>query len=183
MEGSSSEIHGFVEKEQSQITPEIQIIADKMPTQETQFLETVDKYVRDLEPRESTTPDFSRTASEIINSGYRVHCHEAGLVRATLYRAKGLQVTYIQALNRQHAEQYESKAKRANYNGHVFLRVNLKTGKKIINSTTGEILDELPDSYILGGEGLDSWDIGLKDGGIKDLKKMFADKHKELIKS
>jgi len=167
--------------EQSQITPEIQEIVDGMPTEETEFLEAVNSYIQDLESREGTTPDFSRTASEIIESEHRVHCHEAGLIRATLYRARGIQVTYIQALRKKHVEQYDPEAERANYGGHVFLRVNLKNSSKVINSTTGKVSDKLPDNFVLGGEGLDSWDIGLKNGGIDDLKKMFAQKHGELI--
>jgi hypothetical protein len=101
-------------------------------------------------------------------------------VFAALLRAKGIPTTFIQALDKEAVRNY-SKENPALI-GHVFLEVDFgdegKENKKIIDSTTGEITNKLPETMMVGAKGLDAWDIGLRKG-FGDLQEMFEEKHRE----
>lgn len=125
------------------------------------MIRNIEDYIHTLAVVQTEKPDFSRTAVAIIQSGYQQGCHEAGTVFVTLLRAKGVQANYIQAFLKADLASYgvNNTFKRG---GHVFLRVSAPNGYRIVDSTTGRITQEIPNEYVAGKAGLDSWDIGLK---------------------
>lgn len=154
--------------EQSLITESVKNLSNKIPNEDSKLIENISQYVKSLKYVNTDEADFTRTADQIIESGEQRGCHEAGLVFATLLRAKGRSdVRYLQAFKRNDLNNYNLK-KGGNVGGHVFI----KTKEGIINSTSGEITDTLPDEYILGGEGQDAWDIGIYKG-LDDYLKLF----------
>lgn len=168
--------------EQTQITPIIIEVADSIEGEGIVYAINVSNHIKSMDTvQDAKEPDFTRTADQILESNTYNGCNEAGVVFATLLRAKGISTTYIQALNKKATHNYSED--NPSLNGHVFLEANFgdegKENKKIINSTTGEIIDELPEDMIEGARGFDAWDIGLKKG-FSDLQKMFEEKHQEL---
>ena len=168
--------------EQTQITSKVKEIADGIKGEGVVVAMNIADYIKSMSIVEgSEGPDFTRTADEVLEDNRYNGCNEAGVVFATLLRAKGVPTTYIQALKMDAVKNYSKE--RPSLNGHVFLQANFGNGNnkniKIINSTTGEITDELPENMVEGARGLDPWDIGLKEG-FGDLQRMFEEKHQQL---
>lgn len=169
--------------EQTQITPRVKEVADSIKGESIALAMKISDYIKSMDVTEDAEgPDFTRTADEILEGNEYNGCNEAGVIFASLLRAKGVPTTYIQALNRDAVRNYTKE--KPSLNGHVFLEANLgnetNENKKVINSTTGEITDELPENMIEGARGLDPWDIELKEG-FSDLQKMFEEKHQQLL--
>lgn len=168
--------------EQTKITSKVKEIADGIKGEGVVVAMNVSDYIKSMGVIESfEEPDFTRTAEEVLEDNKYNGCNEAGIVVAALLRAKGIPITYIQALRKDAVENYSPE--NPSLNGHVFLEVDFSDrengNKKIINSTTGEITDTLPEDMVIGGKGMDAWDIGLKEG-FGDLQKIFEKKHQEL---
>ncbi len=168
--------------EQTQITAKVKEVADGIKGEGVVLATKISEHIKSMDVVEnSEEPDFTRTADQILESNTYNGCNEAGVVFAALLRAKGVPTTYIQTLNKKAAYNYSED--NPSLNGHVFLEANFGDGDdeniKIINSTTGEITDELPENMMVGTKGLDSWDIGLKEG-FDDLQKVFEEKHQKL---
>lgn len=165
---------------QTQITAKVREVADSINGEGLTAVKEIADYIKLMDVVEnSKVPDFTKTADEILKEDKYDGCNEAGLVFAALLRAKGIPTTYIQALNKDAVRNY-SRAK-PSLNGHVFLEANFgNRTKKIINSTTGEITNTLPQNMIMGARGLDSWDIGLRNS-FSDLQKIFEKKHNKWL--
>ncbi|HRX44317.1 MAG TPA: hypothetical protein P5059_03655 [Candidatus Dojkabacteria bacterium] len=154
--------------EQGPITETVIKIAEDIPNDENQLVQKVSQYVKSLTSVDTKEPNFSRNADQIIESGEQRGCHEAGLVFITLLRAKGREnTTYIQAFKKSDLRDYDLK-NGGNVGGHAFIR----TKEGIVDSTSGKITQDIPEDYILGAEGLDSWDIGIKKG-LDDYMQLF----------
>ena len=168
--------------EQTQITPRVKEIAEGIEGEGVVLAMKISDHIKSMDiVEDSDEPDFTRTADEVLKENRYNGCNEAGVVFAALLRAEGIPTAYIQALSKDAVINYSKD--NPSLNGHVFLEANFgdegKENKKIINSTTGNITDELPEDMIEGAKGLDPWDIGLKEG-FSDLQKMFEEKHKQL---
>ena len=168
--------------EQTQITPKVKEVADTIKGEGVVLVMNTADYIKSMiVVTDSTVPYFTRTAEQVLQENKYNGCNEAGAVFAALLRAKGVPTTYIQALKKTAVHNYSQE--RPSLNGHVFLEADLggenSENKKIINSTTGEITNELPEDMIVGAKGLDAWDIGLKNG-FNDLQKLFEQKHQKL---
>ena len=169
--------------EQTQITPKVKEIADTINGEGVILVMKISDYIKAMDAESGADgPDFSRTAEQVIEDNKYNGCNEAGLVFAALLRAKGISTTYVQALREDAVRNYSKE--KPSLNGHVFLEIDLGNAdtpkKKIINSITGEITNELPEGMIEGARGLDAWDIGLKEG-FQDLEELFQDKQQEII--
>jgi len=161
--------------EQTQITPKVQEVAKTINGEGVIAIMNIANHIKSMEVVEDAKePDFSRSADQILIDNKYNGCNEAGVVFASLLRAKGIPTEYIQALDKTAIENYPTEH---NLKGHVFLEAELDDKKTIINSTTGEISESLPNNFVIGGRGLDSWDIGLKHGG-QDLQKLFEKRFK-----
>ena len=157
--------------EQGPITETILKLCERIPGEDVELIQNIAAYLHSLKSIQTKEPIFTRTADQVIQSGEQWGCQEAGLVFVTLLRAKEEKASFIQAFLREDLVDY--KIGKPNYvRGHVFLRQQTSNGYRVINSTTGEITSELPEKYVFGAEGLDSWDIGLRDG-LKDYLLMF----------
>jgi len=169
--------------EQTQITPKVKEISEEIKGEGVVIAMKIADYIRSMDiVTNSIGPDFTRTADEILKDNKYNGCNEAGVVFATLLRAKGIPTTYIQALNREAVQRYTEE--RPSLVGHVYLEVDFGENKdkniKIIDSTSGEITDQLPENMIVGAKGLDAWDMNLKKG-FDDLKIMFREKHQAMM--
>lgn len=157
--------------EQSQITSAILQASEQVQGEGEELANNIAKYLSAYEFVKTPEPVFARTAEEIVKSGFIQGCNEAGVVFASIMRAKGEDVAYIQAFLKQDVIAYDPPS-HSSLSGHVFLRQTTPEGDRFINSTSGSITDALPEKYVFGAEGLDSWDIGLRDG-FRDYIPMF----------
>lgn len=161
----NDEINSLIPKistgEQGSITDTVLKIAEKIPGEGEFLIKNINSYLHSKEQILTEEPDFSRKADEIIQSNTLLGCHESGLVFATILRAKGQDVTYIESFLKEDLENYNYQEK-DKPRGHIFLKTVLNGEPVIINSTTGEITKGVPENYVIGAEGLDSWDIGIK---------------------
>lgn len=147
--------------DQSIITTNILSLSDEITGERERLFHNITDFLNSLRFVKTERPNFSRTADEIIRSGYHNGCNEAGLVYAAILRAKGFSTTFIQAFLREDLSNY-GKGGKYKRHGHVFLRVQTPDGQIIINPETAEITQDIPNEYLAGREGLDAWDIGLK---------------------
>jgi len=171
--------------EQTVITPKVKEVAAEIKGEGIIYAMNVADYIKSMgSVEDSKEPNFRRTADEVIESGEYDGCNEAGAVFAALLRTKGYPVTYVQALKTEAVKNYDPK--NPTLSAHVFLEVDFSEngedglGTKVINSTTGEITEGIPEGYMVGARGLDAWDMGLKEG-FGDLRKLFEEKQKELV--
>lgn len=158
--------------EQSAITDLVLEKCDHIPGEGLNLIRNITAFQQSFEFRSTQEPVFSRTIDEIIQSHETLGCQESGLILITILRAKGETASFIQAFNKDDLINYDEESKDNRIRGHVFIRWTTDEGFKIINSTTGEITEDIPETFVIGGEGLDAWDIGLKDG-IKDYLQLF----------
>lgn len=162
----------LTEQKQSEVTPVVKNLSVNISGEKDKLIENISSYIQTLKFIKTKEPIFRRTAEEIIQSKEHWGCHEAGLLFVTLLRAKGHEAKYIQAFRKEDLIKYDTNKKNNNIRGHVFIRYGEENDSKIINSTSGEITNEIPNDYVLGAEGDDPWDIGLRDG-LDDYISLF----------
>lgn len=148
---------------QTQITSKVKKIANTIIGKDLiTITRNIAQKIRQMEAIDASKgPDFSKTAEQILEKNSIKGCNEAGVLFSTLLRAKGIQNTYIQALDKIAVAAYDPK--KPKLKGHVFLEVRIPNEDKknvIINSTTGEVSNKLPQNMLIGKRGLDAWDMG-----------------------
>jgi hypothetical protein len=178
----SKEVTAVPTGEQTQITASVKEIADTIKGEGAVLVRAISDYIGTMHVlKEPKGPDFTRTAEQILTAQIRNGCNEDGVVFAALLRAKGIPVTYIQALSKKAVKNFNRQ--NPHRIGHVFLEADFggANGKNVIfiDSESGDITRELPERWLVGAKGLDSWDIGLKVGA-EDLQRMFVEKHLEV---
>lgn len=167
--------------EQTLITPKVQEVANNISGEGSALIENISDYIKSMEEVQgSKEPNFRKTADEIMKDHKYDGCNEAGVVFVTLLRTKGKPATYIEALNKEALENYSHR--NPNLVAHIFIETEIDGQKKFVNSTTGEITNQIPDTHVEAARGLDSWNIGLKEG-FQDLQKLFEEKQQELAKN
>ncbi len=165
----------FDDCSQVSVTSRVQEVASTINGEGVDLVKNISSYIQSMDKKPSNKFSSNRTASEILEDGAWTGCHEAGLLMLALLRAKGITGLFIQALDRESVKLYSES--HMSFKGHVFISIQLEGNTIYINSTTGEISSNLPDKFIIGGKGRDSWDIGLR--AQEDMKAMFIAKHKE----
>jgi len=158
--------------EQTQITEKIETIADGFKSSGLdlifEILNWLHKNVKPKTDSEYKNEFFrKRTAEQIIDSGYATGCTDYALVFTTLVRAKNIPAKYIEAISTQWFE----KGDLEHLEGHVFSEVQINNNWYIIDSQTAVIKAWYGKRFEILEEGLDSWDIGVRN--IEDLKKKF----------
>jgi hypothetical protein len=176
MTNEKPNLNGIPTGQQTEITPAILEISERFKSEGAELVKEIGAYIKTLEPRASNLFSSERTADEIIQSGNRTGCHESGLVMAALLRARGYSATYIQALDKTSVASI--KDLNPKITGHVFIESEIDGKVVYVNSTTSEITSELPNRYMEGRRGLDSWDIGLRTQD--DMAKLYLEKYREI---
>ena len=147
---------------QTQITPEIEKIASEI---KGTVLEKTQK-ILDIGPTLVEMRDFDervfrkRTGAQIIQDKYITGCTDAALVFIVLARASGVPTKYIETINVEWLEKGGGPIE-----GHVYAQVYDESDEKWIwvDPMGQKVVDSLPEGSIIYKEGLDSWDIGIKD--------------------
>jgi len=119
----------------------------------------------------------NRTADQIFTDGFATGCTDIALVFITAARAKEIPTKYIEAIDKRYLESKEEGP----FRGHVFAEVCINGNWYQVDpeSATAYALKDYK-HYVIYGEALDSWDLGIKS--YNDIAKVFADFKKEYKK-
>jgi len=156
---------------QTQITPEIKEIASKL---HGTVLERVQQ-ILDMGPslvtyKEHDEREFrKRTGAQIIGDKYITGCTDAALAFIVLARASNIPTKYVETIDKKFLREGGEY-----FSGHVYAQVydDLKDQWVLINPMEREINVSFPESRVLYKEGLDSWDIGIKDFEILEIQEI-----------
>lgn len=111
-----------------------------------------------------------RTADQIIRDRFTTGCTDTALVFIALARAREIPTKYIEAIDRKWLESKSDK----NIKGHVFAKIFINGKWYLADPARGYLsVKSIPNKnqYIILDEGLDSWDIEIRE--FADLKERF----------
>ena len=168
--------------EQTIVTQNIEKIALSITSTSKSFddkIKAICSFVKSLQTNKENKTDIfrKRTADEIISSKYVTGCTDEALVFITIARAMNIPAKYIETIDLD----FLNKNETGNYKGHIYSGV-YKGGEgwKIVDQTKRKIdADIEKDGRAFYKEGLDSWDIGIKD--LQTLKVEFDKFHESYI--
>lgn len=165
--------------EQTKVDINIQEIADKIADMGIDFVFSVLRIIH-----KSLKPDYSleskrnllrtRTASEILKSGFSTGCTDYALLAIAIFRAKNIPAAYVETFSRRWLESDDEYI-----HGHIFVEIFIDNRWFIVDAEDASIKDWYNRSVVCK-KGLDSWDLGIKN--ILDLKKAafeFRDEYKK----
>lgn len=155
------------EGNQTRITPEIAILAKNIEGSTKEKIERILEIVNSLKKERFNKEVFRRrTAAEILKSGYVTGCTDAALAFIILARAAGIPTKYVETINRSYL-----KEEKDDVGGHIFAQSYYEERNEWgwVDPMLGTI-GEAP-KRVIYKEGLDSWDIGIKD--FESLKEAF----------
>lgn len=158
--------------EQTQITDDVLRIASEFSEEGLDLVAKIIKWIhKNLKPnndKEIKDKVFrKRTADQIIKDGYTTGCTDIGLVFIALTRAKNIPTKYIETIRRKWMESEDENF----IEGHIFAEVFINNRWYIIDPTEA-CLRFWYDRWVVYGEALDSWDLGIRN--YEDLKNKFA---------
>lgn len=168
---------------QTQITDDIKNIADSINGSGNDLIFGVLKAVF-----KKLKPDYSqdikrqllrtRTASEILKSGFATGCTDYAFLTIAIFRAKGIPAVYVESFRRKWLDGNEEFVE-----GHVLTEIFLD-GKWIIVDPEEACIRGWYNRFVVYKRGIDSWNIGIKN--IQDLKEVafkFREEYKARLKS
>lgn len=165
--------------EQTQITPDVLEIASTFQGTTLEKAQQIIQRISQLEGHKFNYNIFrKRTGSQIIKDGYDTGCTDSALAFITLARASGIPTKYIETINEKWLEEGGTSIA-----GHIYSQVYDKENEvwRWVDPM-GRKMDTSPeaDSRVVFKEGLDSWDIGIRD--YESLKELFNEFRKDWLK-
>ncbi|MBS3923191.1 MAG: transglutaminase domain-containing protein [Nitrosarchaeum sp.] len=157
--------------EQTTITESIRKKVEGIKGTTKERVQQIFKILGELEYKKENKDSIfrKRTADQILHSGFVTGCTDVTLAFIALARALNMPTKYIEAIKTEYIE-------KPNLNdGHVYAGVLEGSGRWIITDPTFSRFDIEPENYgyTIVAEGLDSWDIGIRD--FDSLKEKFDD--------
>lgn len=165
--------------EQTQITPEVLDIATTFQGTVLEKIEQIIKRISQLEGRKFNYDIFrKRTGSQILKDGFDTGCTDSALAFITLARASGIPAKYIETISKKWLEEGGTSIA-----GHIYSQIyDEESDEWHWVDPMGRKIDTPPeaDSRVVFKEGLDSWDIGIRD--YESLKELFNEFRKDWLK-
>lgn len=153
---------------QTKLTPKIREISTAFKGEGTGLLGNILDWIKTLKYKKNISLAFSRTAEEIIKSGFVTGCQDEGIVFVTFCRAKEIPASYIQAVKTADL----LKIERGRFDGHVFSRVFVGNKIYFVDPSRKKIFETQDfGTYTPVAEGLDPHNIGVKN--LEDFQKLF----------
>ena len=185
----SENVEKFLESgEQTQITPEIQKIADQIEGRDVIFIFNLLGWVHgNIVMERSNFPNGAefndvfrqRTADQIIKEGYSSGCSDFALAFIPIARAKGIPTKYVECINKSY---FPGDLQRVA--GHVFAECFIQGKWRTADPTAGNLnIGKNYSKYVIFEKGLDSWDLGIKNLQTMQEKFVpFAEEYNKKIK-
>ncbi len=156
--------------EQTQITPAVLEMVAEIQGIVLEKVEKIIKRISQLESRKFNLDVFrKRTGSQILEDGYCTGCIDSALAFITLARASGIPAKYIETISEKWLNEGGTSIA-----GHIYSQIyDEKNDVWRWVDPMGRKLDTNPetDSRVVFKEGLDSWDIGMRD--FESMKELF----------
>lgn len=163
-------------------TEYIQNIANKLKCNtiggDYEFVINVFKYLNEKLPfdrKENWTSLFNtRTAEEILKSGFNTGCTDVAIVFVAIMRSAGYPAKYIETISKQWLKDYENS--NSKIQGHVFTEVLIENEWVLIDPDSRRILCNKTNEfehYVVYEQGLDPHELGITD--FETMKKLFCD--------
>jgi transglutaminase-like putative cysteine protease len=146
--------------EQTQVTPKVERLVSGIEGSVVGKSKQILDIVHSLEKRKYDSGVFrKRTGSQIIEDNYRTGCTDDVLAFITLARASGIPTKYVETIDKDWLKEGGSPIM-----GHVYAQVyDDRKDKWIWVDPRGKSIGRAPKKRVVFEEGLDSWDIGIKD--------------------
>jgi len=156
--------------EQTQITPKVKEIAENFSGSTSEKVEQIFNKISSLEQRGFDDQVFrQRTAGQIIADDYVTGCTDFALVFIVLARASGIPAKYVETINKEWLRTGGDLI-----GGHIYSQIYDKEESQWRwVDPMRRIIDMSPEARVVFKEGLDSWDIGIKD--FDSLKSSFEE--------
>jgi transglutaminase-like putative cysteine protease len=169
MEGKENIEKWLQEGNQTRITPEIKELANSIGGEKLEYIMNLLLWGKEnisTFPKSEWKENFrNRSADEIIKSQKASGCGDRAVVFCALSRAKGIPTVYIELPYKDWLESDNDQT----FVNHCMVKVRHGDRWYIADPTRGTIgvggyrsVGESVD-YVKLGEGLDSWDLGIKD--------------------
>ena len=159
------------EGEQTKFTPKIKELAEDLDKKSDNDFELIIRILehiqKEIEHDDSDKDQLfrERTAAEILEDGFSTGCTDHALVFITVARAAGIPTKYIEGVqgDKEHLKQVAENGK-IKIKGHVIAKCFIKGEWYGVDpSKTSLFLDPRKVSFLELWEGLDSWDLNLRD--------------------
>jgi len=148
---------------QTKITPEIQRLADMVVKGELeQTYSQIMHIIHQLEIRRDKGDLLNtRTADQIINSGFWTGCTDMALAFTAISRAAGIPVKIVETVDKTWLVGDNEGA----VSGHVYVKTyDGKAKRWVLTDPTKKYFDiEMPTERIMVSEGVDVWGMGMKN--------------------
>jgi len=178
--------HFLKSGEQTQVTPEIQKIADQIGGEGVVFIFNLLEWIhKNIAMKRSDFPNglkfndllCQRTANQIIEDGYGAGCTDFALAFIPVARAKGIPTKYIEGIHRDWIKNPDPK----HVKGHVFANCFIDGKWRTADPTSSNLnTRENYLNYVVYAKGLDSWDLGIRD--LQTMREKFIPFAKEYNK-
>lgn len=166
--------------EQTQITPEVLAIASKFDGSVLNKVSQIIEKVSSLENRRFNGDIFrKRTGDQILKDGFITGCTDLALVFIILARASSIPAKYIETIDKKWL-----KEGGLSIGGHIYSEIyDEENGEWHWVDPMAREIDITPEakSRIVFKEGLDSWDIGIKD--YESLSTLFNEFRKNWLEN
>lgn len=175
------EDHFLKSGEQTQITPQIQKVADHLKGSselETVFnlLKWIDK---NIEHKKNPEVFRTRTSDQILNDKYATGCTDFALLYIAFSRALKFPAKYVELLSMKWMASNEEMIE-----GHVIAEVKVGDDWIFVDPTRGSVSIKPTSGMMIYDKGLDSWDLGLKNGNdVNERFYKYREEHKEEFKN
>jgi len=173
------------EGEQTKFTPKIKELAedlDKKSDNDFELIVRILEYIqKEVEDDDSDKDRLfrERTAGEILEEEFSTGCTDHALVFITVARAAGIPTKYMEGVlgGKEHLKEV-TENKKASIKGHVIASCFINGKWYGVDPIKGSVfLDPRKVSFLKLWEGLDSWDLGLRD--IETLTNRIREYHKK----
>lgn len=165
--------------EQTLITDEVKEISASIKGGAIEKSKQIISYIEGLNRKGFDEKVFrKRTVTQIINDKYITGCTDSALLFVALARSIGLPAKYVETIDRSWLENGGNSI-----SGHIYAQVydNKENRWILVDPMNRQINIDFPLERVIFKEGLDSWDIGIKD--YDSLERLFQTFRNEWITS
>jgi transglutaminase-like putative cysteine protease len=170
------EEHFLNSGEQTKITPQIQKLAEEL--RGLNDLETIFNILKWIDKNIKTerNPEVfrRRTSDQILRDKYATGCTDFALLYIALSRALKFPTKYVELFSRNWITSDDKEIE-----GHVIAEVKIGNDWIFVDPTHGSVSIKPTSGMIIYDKGLDSWDLGLKNGDqVNEKFYKYREEHK-----
>lgn len=152
----------------TEITPSIKILSKSFNSEGLEFAFDAIRWIKEnlVENRNVSNKHTNiRSAQKILEDKEIAGCTEYTLIFIALMRAKGIPAKYIEGIWEGWLNSEETYIR-----GHVIAEILISNKHYFVDTDRGAIRTELYQNLVVYAQGLDTWDVGLLNDDILQIK-------------